>query len=285
MNIATLVNDKFKNNQSLFRSLCENSATGILACGFVKKNEKQGSHIDFETNHYGGVMVLSGQGEYYDEAAGKVPIHPGDFIQRFPGRKHTTLVTSNDWSEIYICIGALLFENLRDMNVISIDKPILTTGLDFTLIEQLLDFYKKLEVANNLELSLLVSEAIAIFSRANFLDKQNSHSSDEIDMLQMSCKYIDENILNRLSVEDVANHVNVGYEKFRKIFTNHYGVGPGLYMIQQRMHRAQIMLADNNLSIKEIANELGYTDAYAFSKQFKKLMGISPSEFKKIYIY
>ncbi len=47
---------------------------------------------------------------------------------------------------------------------------------------------------------------------------------------------------------------------------------------------AQKMLADNDLSIKEIALELGYSDAYTFSKQFKKLMGLSPTEFKKIYI-
>lgn len=285
MNIVNVVNEKFKHSQSLFRALSDSNASGILGCGFVLKNSKQGSHVDFEVNHYSGVMVLSGKGEYYDENTGKIPINPGDFIQRFPGHKHTTLVTSDDWSEMYIGIGTLLFESLKDMNVISRDKPILTAGLDFTLIEQLIDFYKKLEEANHLELSLLVSEAISIISRANYLDKQNAHSSDEINMLSMSCKYIEANIFNRLSVEDVGNHVNIGYEKFRKIFTNHFGVGPGLYIIQQRIHMAQKMLADNDLSIKEIALELGYTDAYAFSKQFKKLMGISPSEFKKIYIF
>ncbi len=226
MNISTLVNEKFKSNQSLFRTLCDNNASGILACGFMQKNKKHGSHIDFEVNHYGGVMVLSGTGEYYDEIYGRCAINPGDFIQRYPSRKHSTLVTSDDWTEIYICIGTLLFENLRDLNIISGDKPILRVGLDFTIIEQLLNFYKKLEVANNLELSLLVAEAIAIISRANFLDKQNAHSSDEINMLTMSCNYMEQNIFNRLSVEDVATHVNMGYEKFRKIFTNHFGVAP-----------------------------------------------------------
>lgn len=285
MNIVNLVHEKFQHNQSLFRSLCDNNVLGILACGFVLKNKKQGSHIDFEINHYGGVMVLSGTGEYSDDILGKIPIKAGDFIQRFPGCKHTTLVTSDDWSEMYIAIGTVLFESLKAVSVISIDRPILATGLDFTLIEQLLEFYNKLEVANNLELSLLVSEAIAIISRANFLDKQNAHSSDEINMLTMSCNYIESNIFKRFSVKDVADHMNIGYEKFRKIFTNHFGVGPGLYMIQQRIHMAQKMLADNNLSIKEIALELGYSDAYAFSKQFKNLMGISPSEFKKRYIF
>ena len=59
------------------------------------------------------------------------------------------------------------------------------------------------------------------------------------------------------------------------------GISPHNYVIQKRMDIAKTYLIDKNKSIKEIAVDLGFADTYAFSKQFRKCVGLSPSEFRK----
>jgi AraC-like DNA-binding protein len=85
----------------------------------------------------------------------------------------------------------------------------------------------------------------------------------------------------KVPIANIAEDLNIGYEKFRKIFKDIMGVSPHSYVIQKRMDIAKTYLIDKNKSIKEIALELGFADAYAFSKQFRKCVGLSPSEFRK----
>jgi len=55
-------------------------------------------------------------------------------------------------------------------------------------------------------------------------------------------------------------------------------------MIRHRIKRAQNILSSGEHSIKEIAIQLGYVDTFTFSKQFKKVTGRTPSEFKELYL-
>ncbi|MCT4596961.1 MAG: AraC family transcriptional regulator [Vallitalea sp.] len=283
MNISEIIQKKFPKNESYHRTLSDNHSLGILISGYVRKNRANGSHFDFSPNEYHGLFVLSGKGIYIDENKKEIPIKPGDFVQRFPNKKHSTIITSDDWSELYLAIGSDVFNSLSNIYVFSPDKPVLSPGHDFELIQKMLDFHYKLGKVNRIELPLLMNQAIAIISKASYLDRINRSTSDEMNTLAMSIKYIEENITKRITVEDVATHVNMGYEKFRKLFSKQYRVSPGNYIMNRRINIAQKMLSGGNFSIKEISMELGYPDAYTFSKQFKKITGHTPTEFKNFY--
>lgn len=284
MTIEQLISHRFKTNQSIHRILNERSSSGFLGCGFVKKNRNWGSNYKFKQPSYNGVWVLSGTGTYEDAQTGTTPLKTGDFVQRLPNNEHTTIVTSDDWMELYIVIGGDLYQLLQSMDVLSQNRPVLSPGLDYQLLVEMIAFFDDLNCAGPLELPLLVPKAISILTRAHYLDKKHQLTTDETVILEMSRHYITKNIKQRLTVEDAANYVNMGYEKFRKMFTNHYGISPGYYMQQHRIHQAQVLLGEAELTIKEIAAELGYTDAYTFSKQFKKLTGLSPKAFKNQYL-
>lgn len=283
MNIAEIVHKKFQNNESHHRVLSNNNSLGVLLSGYVRKNSINGSHINYTPQEYHGLLVLSGKGIYKDTEGREISIESGDFIQRFPNKTHSTIVTTDDWSELYLSIGHNVFNSLAEIYVFSPDKPVLTPGHDFELIQQMLDFHERLDKANRIELPLLMNEAISIISKATYLDRINRTTTDEMNILAMSIKYIEENITNRISVEDVALYVNMGYEKFRKLFTKQYRISPGNYILNRRINAAQKLLSAGNLSVKEISVELGYPDSYTFSKQFKKLTGHTPSEFKRFY--
>ena len=67
----------------------------------------------------------------------------------------------------------------------------------------------------------------------------------------------------------------------RRFFAN-FGVTPYDYQIQQKVFSAKNMLANTNLSVKEIASSLGYEDQHYFSYMFKKRCGKSPTQYRKI---
>jgi AraC-like DNA-binding protein len=66
----------------------------------------------------------------------------------------------------------------------------------------------------------------------------------------------------------------------KRFFAN-FGATPYDYQIQQKMFSARNMLANTNLSAKEIAASLGYEDQHYFSFMFKKRCGMSPTQYRK----
>ena len=58
-------------------------------------------------------------------------------------------------------------------------------------------------------------------------------------------------------------------------------MSPGKWLREQRIARAEGMLKNLNKNISDIAFELGYSDAAAFSKSFKSETGVSPTEYSK----
>lgn len=81
-----------------------------------------------------------------------------------------------------------------------------------------------------------------------------------------------------LSVADVAKQMNMSESHFSRHFKEQIGVSPKVFQLNSRMRWARLLLTEQNLSVQEVASTLGYSDAFAFSRQFKKTWGISPSK-------
>ncbi|MDA3845753.1 MAG: AraC family transcriptional regulator [Vallitaleaceae bacterium] len=152
------------------------------------------------------------------------------------------------------------------------------------MIESFFQFHDELASVDNLALSLTLPKIIQYLVKINYCDKINQASTSDQNVLSRATEYIAKHYNGRINVEDIAVHVNMGYEKFRKIFTMHYGISPGNYIIRHRIKHAQSILTSGEHSIKEIALQLGYVDSFTFSKQFKRVTGRTPSEFKELYL-
>ena len=87
--------------------------------------------------------------------------------------------------------------------------------------------------------------------------------------------------LNREKIDSLARKAKLSRKYFTRKFTSHYGMSPKSYQVLQRLNYAKYLLQETNLSIKEVAEQLDYKDQYVFSKQFKAVIGCSPSLLKK----
>ena len=83
-----------------------------------------------------------------------------------------------------------------------------------------------------------------------------------------------------VSLEEISAACGMGYEALRKQFRRVFGCSLEQYRIQLRINAAKSMMLDRDMPLKEIADALGYCDTYAFCKQFKQQVGVSPGKFK-----
>jgi YesN/AraC family two-component response regulator len=80
----------------------------------------------------------------------------------------------------------------------------------------------------------------------------------------------------------IAEKVGLDYNYISSLFSSFEGITIEKYLILQRIERVKELLVYNELSLKEIAYELGYSSVAHLSNQFKKVTGLTPSHFKQI---
>src|ERR1700719_2675645 len=94
-------------------------------------------------------------------------------------------------------------------------------------------------------------------------------------------EHLHANLCMRISVPDLARSVNMSRWHFCHLFKTEMSQSPSHYMRTLRMREAQKMLSETFLSVKEIRATLGNIDRSHFSREFKKLCGLTPTEFRK----
>lgn len=92
-------------------------------------------------------------------------------------------------------------------------------------------------------------------------------------------KYIRENTTKRISLNEVAKEFNISPSYLSVLFSKYNDIGFSDYINQCKIDAAKKMLADGDLKIYEIADELGFESTSYFSRVFKKVSGLSPREY------
>lgn len=98
-------------------------------------------------------------------------------------------------------------------------------------------------------------------------------------------EFIRKNYQNEmLSVKDISEHVFLSSSYLCTMFKNETGKTLNQYITEYRIEKAKSMLKDSRYKIAEISSKVGYSDGNYFGKTFKKLVDLSPSEYRERYI-
>ncbi|POY35358.1 AraC family transcriptional regulator [Solitalea longa] len=80
----------------------------------------------------------------------------------------------------------------------------------------------------------------------------------------------------------LSSTLNVDYSYLSNLFSSFEGITIEKYLILQRIEKAKELIFYDELTLSEIAYQLGYSSVAHLSSQFKKTTGLTPSEFKKL---
>lgn len=94
-------------------------------------------------------------------------------------------------------------------------------------------------------------------------------------------QYLDRHYDQPLRLSDLTRRMKLTEQHLCSRFGQYFGISPKNYVIRLRLHHATQLLGDQNLTITQIAQMVGYRDLYHFSKLFKKHMGVSPQQMRR----
>jgi AraC family transcriptional regulator len=99
--------------------------------------------------------------------------------------------------------------------------------------------------------------------------------------LRAVVEYIEEHLDSSLSLEQIAAVAHLSPYHFARQFKAATGLPPHQYVITRRVERArQLLLTGTDLTLAEVASEVGFSDQSQFCHHFKRIVGITPGQFR-----
>ncbi len=96
-------------------------------------------------------------------------------------------------------------------------------------------------------------------------------------------EYIDKNYAKPITLKDVAEVACMSESAFSRFFKSETGKNISNYIIDMRIAKACRELVDTNKTISEICFSTGFNNISNFNRQFKKIKGRSPKDFRALY--
>lgn len=93
-------------------------------------------------------------------------------------------------------------------------------------------------------------------------------------------EYIETNYNKKLSLVEIAEKVFISPSYLSRLFKKYMNKNLNEYILEYRMEKAKIFLKNTRYNINEVANLVGYTDTKYFSSSFKKLIGVTPVDYR-----
>ena len=104
-------------------------------------------------------------------------------------------------------------------------------------------------------------------------------ASSEYPLLHHLLTVIQEQPEKWWSVAEMAEMCNLSPDQLRRVFFQHTGVTPKLYVDKLKLNRAAAYMISSGCSVADAASRFGYQDPYHFSRRFKAIMGTSPRRY------
>ena len=98
------------------------------------------------------------------------------------------------------------------------------------------------------------------------------------------CKYVYENYSKITSISELAQLCHLSESRFSHLFSETMKISPKNYLLRARIEAAKEMLANTDYSIGQISESVGLHDQNYFSRTFKRLTSITPTEYRKSFL-
>ena len=100
------------------------------------------------------------------------------------------------------------------------------------------------------------------------------------NVVDQAIQYMNQHLDQNISLPELSASYNYSTSRFSSLFKDRTGFAPIDYFLHMKVQKATQLLDFTDKPVKEIASELGFDDPYYFSRLFKKIMAVSPSDFR-----
>ena len=149
---------------------------------------------------------------------------------------------------------------------------------DIPKLLQLYLQYSK-QYKENREFLCAMADMLLALHKAEEVDrKQFPITHQHVDLIR---EYLKSHMHQKISIEDLAQRFYLSRPYIRNLFVKYENMSPKQYLQKIRMERAAEMLLQTRYDVSLIAQSVGYSDQFTFSKMFKQHHGVSPAGFRR----
>jgi AraC-like DNA-binding protein len=252
----------------------------VFACGIFA--EARG-HFCERPDSPEGVLIFCAQGRGYLELAGqRREIGPGDLLYCPPGIHHRYGADSRQpwtigWMHLY---GPQLpfYEKLLGF---SRSRPVRHVGHRPELLEEFRQLTETLQSGgDDRHLFVIQAQALHILGRIAAVPPSMATIPVQTQAIQKAMVLMEGALDRPFDLAVFARHAGYHPSYFTRLFRQVTGQAPVAWFNRQKMRRASSLLQLSEQRVQDIARQLGFTDAFYFSKAFKKIIGISPEAYR-----
>ena len=114
---------------------------------------------------------------------------------------------------------------------------------------------------------------------ANAQLQKITKSKSDAEIFNRVLDYLNQKICTQVSIEEICKNNMVGRSQLQKIFKAQTGLGIIEYFSNLKIETAKELIRTNRMNFTQISEYLGYSSIHYFSRQFKKITGMTPSEY------
>lgn len=227
-------------------------------------------------------LCHSGEGVFTDHNNISHKVSGGDIMYFTSSSPNSYQPVINPWRMDYIVMGGyalyelMMFLGYSKSGVIHLNDEI---------HDSVYDNFKRLIEINNSGINDTHSVCSRILYRL-LLDISSCISSDENnknDLITPCVNYIKSNYMNDISISYLADIINVTPTYLGIVFKKVYGITPQKFLTNIRIDRSKYLLVNyKDMPLSDISAQCGFNSTSYFCNTFKKLMGITPTEYRSI---
>lgn len=128
-------------------------------------------------------------------------------------------------------------------------------------------------------------EKLAAFSAllpvlADSIEVNDLLSEDNVTTGQLTKRYIKSHLSQKISLADIAENLHCSIVTVTEIFRTEFGITVMEYVMQKRLQKAERLLENRELSVRNVSEACGFSSVECFSRNFKNKYGMSPRDWK-----
>ncbi len=254
---------------------------------YIRVDLIRGQHIRQQAvgvtfSDYRILLLLKGEGSYSEpENSDQVPLMVGSLIQRCPGVTHSLYRSkSHEWLELALVISHDLYKNIQQLEILPKETVLKFSHISEATLDDIKVFMSLLrKYQQEDESTLAIGETVNFLARI-FRNASYKEEDELVRQINKACELMIQNLNQPVYMQDIAEKIGLGYHNFRKQFKAIKGISPKEFLLRRRIDHAVELIAQTSDTLSEIAYQVGYPDLAAFSKAFKKRIGVSPGAFR-----
>jgi AraC-like DNA-binding protein len=228
------------------------------------------------------VYILSGGGKFESQSNFSTFLEPGHVVLLFPGVWHRyTPNSETGWHEYWVGFDGETARRWAQHRFISPKAPAIRINAEDVVLATFTRMIESVR-ANRPALQQILAGAttnlVGLFYSAQ--QALPAAAAQKSTVIEAAIDRVQNGFAHDLNMELLAQELGVGYSWFRSTFAAHTGLSPHRYLLEFRLAHARRLLAETQISIKEIAVQSGFGDEFYFSRLFRLRLNVTPSQWR-----